>query len=76
MRTEDLLLTWDPLGYGTGSYGPEFDEVMMALIDVDSPEQLTEIIRRTLLDAFDECPPESEIIEMAQRLFASSSCQL
>lgn len=76
MRTEDLLLTWDPLGYGAGSYGPEFDEVMMALTYVDSPEQLTEVIRRTFLEAFDESPPEKEILEMAQRLLASSSCQL
>ena len=76
MRTEDLLLTWDPLGYGTGSYGPEFDEVMMALTYVESPEQLTEVIRRTFLEAFDECPPEQEIMKMAQQLFASSSCQL
>ncbi|WP_215142328.1 DUF1871 family protein [Exiguobacterium qingdaonense] len=76
MRTEDLLLTWDPLGYGVGSYSPEFDEVMMALIDVDSPEQLTEVMRRTLLEAFDACPSEREMYEMAQRLFASLSCQL
>ncbi|ACQ69686.1 MULTISPECIES: DUF1871 family protein [Exiguobacterium] len=76
MRTEDLLLTWDPLGYGAGSYGPEFDEIMMALTYVDSPEQLTEVIHRTLLEAFDACPPEAEIFEMAQRLLASSSCQL
>ncbi|WP_074033501.1 DUF1871 family protein [Exiguobacterium sp. AT1b] len=76
MRTEDLLLTWDPLGYGTGSYGPEFDEVMMALTYVESLEQLTEVIRRTLLVAFDESPTEQEITKMAQQLFVSSSCQL
>jgi len=76
VRTEDLLLTWDPLGYGTGSYGPEFDEVMMALTYVESLEQLTEVIRRTLLEAFDESPPEQEITKMAQQLFVSSSCQL
>lgn len=76
MRTENILLSWDPLGYGPGSYGPEFDEVMMALTYVESAEQLTEVIHRAFLEAFDECPPEQEIFKMAQRLLASSSCQL
>lgn len=76
MRTEDLLLAWDPLGYGPGSYGPEFDEVMLALTYIDTVDELNHLIRRTLFDAFGECPTEEDTLEMAQRLLVAPSCPL
>jgi len=77
MRAEDLLLAWDPLGYGIGSYGPEFDDIAVALTEVGTEEELSTRIRHILTDVFDECPTESDTRAMARRLLASSqSCQL
>ncbi|TCI22257.1 DUF1871 family protein [Exiguobacterium sp. SL-9] len=77
MRAEDLLLAWDPLGYGIGSYGPEFDDIALALIHIDTIDELDEAVRRILTDAFGDCPSESETRAMAERLLASSeACQL
>ncbi|WP_214824980.1 DUF1871 family protein [Exiguobacterium algae] len=77
MRTEDLLLAWDPLGYGCGSYGPEFDDILLALTYTDSVDQLHHLIRQTLLDSFGDCPNEQETHKMAVALLkSSSSCQL
>lgn len=77
MRAEDLLLAWDPLGYGVGSYGPEFDDIAVALTEVETEEDLSERIRHILMEAFDECPTDSDLRDMARRLLASSqSCQL
>lgn len=77
MRAEDLLLAWDPLGYGLGSYGPEFDDIALALVRIDSVDTLNTAIRQILTDSFDDCPTESETRTMAAHLLASSeSCQL
>lgn len=77
MKTEALLLAWDPLGYGAGSYGPEYDDIAMALTHIDSIEELSETIRQILMDSFGECPPEDELRAMAHQLLVSSeSCQL
>ena len=77
MRSEDLLLAWDPLGYGLGSYGPEFDDITVALVHIDSEDELNTVIRRTLEDAFGECPAESETRAMARQLLTSTeACQL
>lgn len=77
MRAEDLLLAWDPLDYGVGSYGPEFDDIVVALTQLDTEGELDAHIRHVLTDAFGECPPESETRAMARQLLASSqSCQL
>ena len=76
MRTEDLLLEWDPLGYGRGSYGPEFDDLLLALTYLDTVEEMNRLIRQTLMQSFDDCPPEQETLEMAQALLAASSCEL
>jgi len=77
MRAEDLLLAWDPLGYGLGSYGPEFDDIALALIHIDTIDELDETIRRILTDAFGDCPTELETWAMAANLLASSeSCHL
>ena len=77
MRAEDLLLAWDLLGYGLGSYGPEFDDIALALIHVNSIDQLDDVIRQILTDAFGDCPSEPETRAMAAHLLASSeSCHL
>lgn len=76
MRTEDLLLAWDPLGYGTGAYGPEHEAIRVGLTDVTSSDALDGLIRRVFLEAFDECPSKAETREMAERLWhAASSCE-
>ncbi|TCI52272.1 DUF1871 family protein [Exiguobacterium sp. SH1S21] len=77
MRSEDLLLAWDPLGYGLGSYGPEFDDITVALVQIDSESELNETIRRILTDSFGECPTEEDTRAMAKQLLTSSeACQL
>lgn len=77
MRAEDLLLAWDPLGYGLGSYGPEFDDIAMALVRIDSETELNETIRLVLTDSFGECPSEEETFAMARRLLTSiEACHL
>lgn len=77
MRSEDLLLAWDPLGYGLGSYGPEFDDIAVALVHTDSESALNETIRRILTDSFGECPSEDVTRTMAKQLLVSSeACQL
>lgn len=77
MKAEELLMTWDPLQYGVGSYGPEFDDILIALAHVDTIEELDRVIRTVFNEAFAQCPSERETHEMAIKLLsASSSCEL
>lgn len=75
----ELLLKWDPLGYGKGSYDTEAVDVIGAVHVMDHPGPLAEKIQKIYEFSFEEWIPLKECQVMANQLLIvknQASCEL
>ncbi|MFC0271021.1 DUF1871 family protein [Metabacillus herbersteinensis] len=79
IRVIDVLLKWDPLGYGEGSYETEAVDVLQAVHTLDEIKPLSRKIQAIYEFSFEEIIPLKKCEEMATKLLLiknEASCEL
>lgn len=79
LKIMDILLQWDPLGYGAGYYETEVVDVLQAVHLFDDETKLARKIQAIFEFSFEEIIPLSECEVMARKLLLiknNSSCEI
>ncbi|PMC40659.1 DUF1871 domain-containing protein [Bacillus sp. UMB0899] len=79
LKIMDVLLQWDPLGYGAGHYETEVVDVLQAVHLLEDDRKLARKIQAIFEFSFEEIIPLSECEIMAGKLLLiknNSSCEL
>ena len=79
LKIMDVLLQWDPLGYGAGHYETEVVDVLQAIHVFEDESKLARKIQAIFEFSFEEIIPLTECEIMACKLLLiknSSSCEI
>ncbi|MGM7722597.1 DUF1871 family protein [Metabacillus sp. Hm71] len=79
LKLMELLLQWDPLGYGEGSYETEVVDVLQAVHQYDDVMLLARKIQAIYEFSFEEIIPLQKCESLAKQLILlknSASCEL
>ncbi|MBM7605457.1 hypothetical protein JOC75_003480 [Metabacillus crassostreae] len=79
IKLMELLLQWDPLGYGEGSYETEVVDVLQAVYAYEEVKQLARKIQAIYEFSFEEVIPLQICEDLAVKLFTikdNSSCEI
>lgn len=79
IKIMEVLLQWDPLGYGEGSYETEVVDVLQAVHSGEDKGKLARKIQAIYEFSFEEIIPLSECESMSEKLLQiknNSSCEI
>ncbi|WP_232230091.1 DUF1871 family protein [Bacillus sp. J37] len=79
LKIMDVLLQWDPLGYGAGHYETEVVDVLQAVHLFEEEIKLARKIQAIFEFSFEEIIPLSDCERMARKLLLikhNSSCEM
>ena len=79
IKLMELLLQWDPLGYGDGSYETEVVDVLQAVHLIDDEVILARKIQAIYEFSFEEIIPLQKCKNLSQQLLLiknNSSCEI
>lgn len=79
IKLMELLLQWDPLGYGEGSYETEVVDVLQAVYAYEEVGQLARKIQAIYEFSFEEIIPLQHCEDLAVKLLSiknNDSCEI
>jgi Domain of unknown function (DUF1871) len=79
IRLMEVLLQWDPLGYGEGSYETEVVDVLQAVHLIDDKIKLARKIQAIYEFSFEEIIPLKKCESMSEKLLQiknNTSCEM
>jgi hypothetical protein len=69
-KLTDVLLQWDPFGYGENAYETEIVDVIQAAYEIDDAKFLAKRIKFIYEFSFEEIVPLKDCLKMAEEILS------